>query len=89
MDGWPKEKNKAYDTHGNATGTLNTRLRCMQINMQHSRTAIDNILKIMDEEETDIICIKEPYISGNKIVGIPRSRTVLVPDGEYTHGHSN
>ena len=51
----------------------------MQINMQHSRTATDNNLKIMDEEETDIICIQEPYISGNKIVGIPRSRTILVP----------
>jgi hypothetical protein len=53
----------------------------MQINMQHSRTATDNNLKIMDEEETDIICIQEPYISGNKIVGIPSSRTVMVPSG--------
>ena len=35
----------------------------------------------MDEEETDIIYIQEPYIGGNKIVGIPRSFTVLVPGG--------
>ena len=27
------------------------------------------------------ICIQAPYISGNKIVGIPHSRTVLVPGG--------
>jgi exonuclease III len=49
----------------------------MQINLQHGRTATDNVLKIMDEEETDIICIQEPYISESKIIGIPRSRTVL------------
>jgi hypothetical protein len=35
----------------------------------------------MDEEETDIIRIQEPYISGSKIAGIPRSRTALVPGG--------
>ena len=53
----------------------------MQIKMNHSRTATDKIPKIMDEEETDIIYIQEQYIGGNKIVGIPRSFTVLVPGG--------
>ena len=49
----------------------------MQINPQHSRLATDNLLKIMEEEDTDIVCIQEPYNIGNKIGGLPRSRTVL------------
>jgi hypothetical protein len=49
----------------------------MQINLQHSRLAKDNLLKIMEEEDTDIICIQEPYNIGNKIEGLPCSRTVL------------
>jgi hypothetical protein len=61
----------------------------MQINLQHAKTATDNLLKIMDEE-TDIICIQEPYIIGNKIIGIPRSLTVLAAgEGKKTHGHRN
>jgi len=31
----------------------------------------------MDEEEPDIICIKESYITGSKIGGIPHTCTVL------------
>jgi len=43
----------------------------MQINLQHSWKATGNLLKLMDEEEPDIICIQEPYITGSKIGGIP------------------
>jgi len=53
----------------------------MQINLQHSRIDTDNLLKIMDEEEPDIICIQEPYITGRKTGGIPRSCTVLTAGG--------
>jgi hypothetical protein len=49
----------------------------MQINLQHSRLATDNLLKILEEEDTDIICIQKPYNIGNKIGGIPLSHTVL------------
>jgi hypothetical protein len=47
------------------------------MNLQHSSLATDNLLKIMEEEDTDIICIQEPYNIGNKIGGLPRSSTVL------------
>ena len=46
-------------------GKLKTRLKCLQINLQHSRTATDNLTKIINEEGTDIMCIKEPYNIGN------------------------
>jgi hypothetical protein len=77
MDGWPTAENKTKATHKNTNGALNTRLSCMQINLQHAKTATDNLLKIIDEEETHTICIKEPYIIENKIIGIPQPRTVL------------
>jgi len=53
------------------------RLKCLQINLQHSRLATDNLLKILEEEDTDIVCIQGPYNIGNKIGGIRRSHTVL------------
>jgi len=77
MDGWPTAKNKVNDKHRNRSGDFTTRLKCLQINLQHSRLATDNLLKIMEEEDTDIVCIQEPYNIGNKIGGLPRSRTVL------------
>jgi hypothetical protein len=75
MDGWPTAKNKVNAKHRDRTGAFTTRLKCMQINLQHSRLATDNLLKIM--EDTDIICIQQPYNIGNKIGGLPCSRTVL------------
>jgi len=52
-------------------GKLEKRLNCIQINLQHSRLATDNPLKIIEEEGMDILCIQEPYMIGNKIVGLP------------------
>ena len=45
--------------------------------MQHSRLATDNLVKIMEEEETDIVSIQEPYNIGCTIGGTPRTYTVL------------
>jgi exonuclease III len=53
-------------------GKLKKRLSCIQINIQHSRLATDNLLKLIKENDTDIICIQEPYVIGNKIVGLPQ-----------------
>jgi hypothetical protein len=39
--------------------------------------ATDNLLKIIEEDGTDILCIQEPYTIGNKIVGLPRSYKVF------------
>ena len=77
MAGWPTTKNKINTSHKNRTGDITNSLKCLQINLQHSRLATDNILKILEEENTDIACIQEPYMLGNKIGGIPHSLTVL------------
>ena len=45
-------------------------IRCMQINLQHSRTATDNIMNLSEQDKTDILFIQEPYLYNHKIAGI-------------------
>jgi hypothetical protein len=52
-------------------------LKCLQINLHHSRTATDNLTKIINEERTDIVFIHEPCNINNMVVGIPTSCTVF------------
>jgi len=54
------------------SGKLKKWLSCIQINIQHSRLVTDNLLELIKENDTDIICIQEPYVIGNKIVGLPQ-----------------
>ena len=65
------------DRHRYTPGILKTRIKCLQINLQHSRTATDNLTKIINEEGTDIVFIQEPYNISNKVAGLPRSCTVF------------
>jgi hypothetical protein len=73
MDGWPTEPDKQR----NCPGRTNTKINCLQINLRHSKIATDNLIKIIDEEGTDIVCIQEPYIIGSKVMGLPRSCAVF------------
>ena len=57
---------------GSQINILNTPIRCMQINLQHSRTATDNLTKLVEKEKTDIIFIQEPYLNKHKMTGITR-----------------
>ena len=59
------------------SGKLEIWLNCVQINLQHSRLATDNLLKIVEEEGTDILCIQVQYMIGNKIAGLPQSHKVF------------
>ena len=52
-------------------------LNCIQINLQHSRLATDNLRKIIEEKGADILCIQEPHTIGNKTVGLPQSYKVF------------
>jgi hypothetical protein len=77
MGGWPTGKNKVNSPNRSRLGDPTTRLECLQINLQLSKLATDNLRKIMEEEGTDVICIQEPYNIGHKIGGLPRHCTVL------------
>ena len=43
------------------TGTTQTDVRCLQLNLRQSRAATANLMKIFAEEEIDIVFIQEPY----------------------------
>jgi hypothetical protein len=45
----------------NGTKKTQTQIKCIQINLQHSRVATDNLVKVIEEDGTDIHCIHEPY----------------------------
>jgi len=58
--------------HCNRMYKMQTQTKCIQINLQHSRLATDNLMKIIEEDTTDILCIQEPYTIQNKIVGLSK-----------------
>lgn len=48
-------------------------IKCIQVNLKHSTAATANLMKIVKEEQIDIICIQEPHTYQNKVAGIPKS----------------
>ena len=47
-------------------------LKCIKLNLHDSRLATDNLTKVIEEENTDLLYLQEPYEIRNKIAGIPR-----------------
>jgi len=45
-------------------------IKCIQVNAKHSKAATASIMKIIEEDKTDIICIEEPYTFQSKAAGI-------------------
>ena len=43
-------------------GKHNTLIKFLQINLQHSRAATNNLMKTTEEDDIDKICTQEPYI---------------------------
>jgi len=60
------------------------KIKFIQIKLHHSRVATNNLMKIIDEERTDVLCLQEPYVIHNKIAGIPR-RLKIYASGEGRH----
>jgi len=59
-----------------------TYIKLFQLNLQHSRVATDNLVKLTAEQGTDILLLQETQTIQNKIVGIPKRHKV------FTHGVS-
>ena len=67
----------------NRGGNGRPSLRCIQINLQHSRAATDNLTQLVETQYIDIAFIQEPHIINNKIAGIPsRYRTYYSGQGK-------
>ena len=45
-------------------------VKCVQINLQHSRGATANLIKYAADNKVDIICIQEPYIYQRSAAGL-------------------
>jgi len=66
-----------------ATGTQRQRkasktsLRCLQINLKHSKTSTDKFNQFTKETDTDIAFVQEPYIYQNQVTGITRNYKVF------------
>jgi len=63
------------------TDTTLTDIKCLQINLQHSRAATANLTKIVTDDEIDIIFIQEPYTIQGKVIGIPTRYTTFTAGG--------
>jgi len=47
-------------------------IKCYQINLQHTKTASDNLMGLTEKKEIDVVYIQEPYTIRDKIVGITK-----------------
>jgi hypothetical protein len=52
-------------------------IRCIQINLQHSKYATNNLMKVTDTEETEIIFAQEPYVYQNRPASFGRRYSVI------------
>jgi hypothetical protein len=55
-------------SHLNKSGDKSD-IRCIQLNLRHSRAATSNLMKIVAENDTDILFIQEPYTIQGKLIG--------------------
>ena len=55
----------------NTTDITRMEIKCLQINLQHSRAATYYLIKIVTEYDIDIVFIQEPYTIQDKVIGIP------------------
>jgi hypothetical protein len=58
------------------TNTI-SQIKFMQINLQHSRVATDNLMQILTQNIIDIAFGQEPYCLQNKVAGISRNYRVF------------
>ena len=52
-------------------------IQCFQINLQHSRAATYNLIKVIETEEPDLIFVQEPYEYQNRPVGIEKKNRIF------------
>jgi exonuclease III len=66
----------------NSSRPEQTDIKCLQVNLQHSRAATANLMRTIAEEGIDIVFIQEPYIIQNKVIGISKKyKTYTGPEG--------
>ena len=54
------------------TARQKNNIKCLQLNLQHSREAASNLTQIILQYNTDIAFVQEPYTILNNVVGFPK-----------------
>ena len=49
-----------------------THIKCLQLNLQHSRVATANLTQIILQYNIDVAFVQEPYTILNKVAGFPK-----------------
>ena len=65
----------AYNT--NTSISNGTKIRCLQINLQHSRAATGNLQNFVHQCGIDIIFAQEPYVINNKVAGMSHHYKII------------
>jgi hypothetical protein len=70
------------DNRTNRTNKEMKPLRCLQVNLQHKRAAMNNLVRTMTEKQIDLAFVQEPYNIRNHLARIPKLlRTYVSGDG--------
>jgi hypothetical protein len=73
-------------TQGHKNIRLQALIRCMQINLQHSITATDNIMKLIEQGNSDMIFIQETYLYQNRMAVLMKSHRKCISHIELKAG---
>ena len=63
------------------TSRRKTNIKCLQLNLQHSRTATFNLTQITLQNNTDVVFVQEPYTVVNNVAGFPKTFKI------FAHGN--
>jgi endonuclease/exonuclease/phosphatase family metal-dependent hydrolase len=53
------------------------KLKCLQVNLQHSRVATSNLTQVIQQYNIDIVFLQEPYTVHNRVAGFPKCLKIL------------
>jgi hypothetical protein len=73
----PQNQQNQIQQNQNQQKRSNIVLRCIQINLKHSKAATDNFNQLTKEANIDIAFIEEPYNYQNQVIGIPRNYRIF------------
>lgn len=59
----------------------NSKIKCLQVNLQHSRVATLNLTQVMLQHNIDIAFVQEPYTTHNNVAGFPKGFKIFAHGG--------
>jgi hypothetical protein len=73
-----------YPQYWTSPGKNQKQTRCLQINLQHSKAATCNMMKMLEKEETDLIFTQEIYEYQNRPAEIGKKyRIYMAGNGKH------